>query len=86
MLTRHPTLEPVRFGEYLRDRQLIDDEQWLAALAAHWSAPAGVRRPIGEVLVASGVLASDIVEAEARAFHDVEVVEIDDVSVDHVRC
>ena len=26
------TLEPVRFGEFLRDRNLISDEQWLAAL------------------------------------------------------
>jgi len=33
-----PTLQTVRFGEFLRDRQLITEEQWLAALAAHWSA------------------------------------------------
>jgi hypothetical protein len=85
--SRPATLEPVRFGEFLRDRSLITDEQWLAALAAHWSiamkppAP-GSRRPrIGKQIVDAGYLPAEIVEQEARAFHDdLEVVEIDDVS------
>lgn len=69
------TLEPVRFGEFLRDRHLISDEQWLAALADHWSAPK--RRRLGAVIVEHGFLSSDIVEAEARAFHDeLDVVEV----------
>ncbi len=69
------TLEPVRFGEFLRDRHLITDEQWLAALAIHWSAL--TRRKIGATIVEHGFLPADIVEAEARAFHDeLDVVEI----------
>lgn len=69
------TLEPVRFGEFLRDRHLISDEQWLAALATHWSSPR--RRKIGATIVESGFLPEDIVEAEARAFHDdLDVVEV----------
>jgi hypothetical protein len=69
------TLEPVRFGEFLRDRALITEEQWLAALAEHWSAP--VRRPIGATIVANGFLSMEVVEAEARVFHDdLEVVEV----------
>ncbi|MDB4963154.1 MAG: hypothetical protein JWP01_3153 [Myxococcales bacterium] len=72
------TLEPVRFGEFLRDRKLISDEQWLAALADHWSSPLlGRRRLIGTTIIENGYLAAEIVEAEARAFHDdLEVVEI----------
>jgi hypothetical protein len=69
------TLEPVRFGEFLRDRALITEEQWLAALAEHWSSP--IRRPIGATIVARGFLSMEIVEAEARVFHDdLEVVEV----------
>ena len=71
------TLEPVRFGEFLRDRQLISDEQWLAALAAHWSAAAPGRRRIGRTIVEAGFLPEDVVEAEARVFHDdLDVVEV----------
>jgi hypothetical protein len=72
---RVATLEPVRFGEFLRDRALITEDQWLAALAEHWSSP--VRRPIGSTIVARGYLSREIVEAEARVFHDdLEVVEV----------
>jgi hypothetical protein len=63
-----PTLPPVRFGEFLRDRSLITEEQWLAALAEHWSSP--IRRPIGATIAARGFLSAEIVEAEARVFHD----------------
>ena len=70
------TLEPVRFGEFLRERNLISDEQWLAALAEHWSALPRARR-IGATIVANGFLPADVVEAEARAFHDdIEVIEV----------
>jgi hypothetical protein len=72
------TLEPVRFGEFLLHRNLISDEQWLAALAVHWSASGLKRQSIGTTIVAQGFLASEIVEREARAFHDdIEVVEIE---------
>lgn len=72
------TLEPVRFGEFLRDRNLISDEQWLAALAEHWSEPlAGRRRRIGATIVDRGYLTAEVVEAEARVFHDdLDVVEV----------
>ena len=73
-MTRTHTLEPVRFGEFLRDRSLISDEQWLAALAAHWSDRG---RRIGETIVAFGYLPPHVVESEARVFHDdLDVVEI----------
>jgi hypothetical protein len=72
------TLEPVRFGEFLRDRHLISDEQWLAALADHWSAAVrGTRRRIGTSIIESGFLPRDVVESEARVFHDdLEVIEV----------
>jgi hypothetical protein len=72
------TLEPVRFGEFLLHRNLISDEQWLAALAEHWSlASVGKRRRIGVTIVEHGFLAKEVVEREARAFHDeIDVVEI----------
>lgn len=69
------TLEPVRFGEFLRDRQMITEEQWLAALAEHWSAP--TRRTVGATIVMQGVLSFEAVEEEARAFHDdLDVIEV----------
>jgi hypothetical protein len=75
MTSSTATLEPVRFGEFLRDRHLISDEQWLAALADHWSAPK--RQRLGAVIVEHGFLSTEIVEAEARAFHDeLDVVEV----------
>ena len=80
MNTHRPlaTLEPVRFGEFLRDRHLISDEQWLAALADHWSAPLlGRRRLIGTTIIENGYLPAEVVEAEARVFHDdLEVIEV----------
>jgi hypothetical protein len=72
------TLEPVRFGEFLLHKHLISDEQWLAALAEHWSAAAtGLRQKIGQTIVDHGFLAPDTVEREARAFHDeIDIVEV----------
>lgn len=71
------TLEPVRFAEFLLLRHRISDEQWLAALAEHWSASASRRRRIGHTIAAHGFLAPDVIEAEARVFHDeIEVVEV----------
>ncbi len=72
------TLEPVRFGEFLLLRNLISDEQWLAALAEHWSTtPSSARRSIGATILAKGFLAKDVIEREARAFHDeIDVVEV----------
>ena len=54
---------------------MISEEQWLAALADHWSAP--IRRPIGVTISLLGYLSTEIVEAEARVFHeDLDVVEV----------
>lgn len=75
------TLEPVRFGEFLLHRNLISDEQWLAALADHWSALISGSRHvrIGAAMVENGFLAREVVEREARAFHDeIDVVEVED--------
>jgi hypothetical protein len=72
------TLEPVRFGEFLLTKNLITDEQWLAALADHWSSAAtGHYRRIGTTIIEWGFLAPEVVEAEARAFHDdIDVIEV----------
>jgi hypothetical protein len=79
------TLEPVRFGEFLRDRNLISDEQWLAALADHWSARTGEKRLLGAVIVDHGFLPAEIVEAEARLFHDeLDVLEVGDLDESHL--
>ena len=68
-------LVAVRFGEYLRDCDLISDEQWLAALASHWSEEP--RRRIGDIVVAHGYLPADVVERAAEEFHDgLDVVEV----------
>ncbi|MGE0551185.1 MAG: hypothetical protein AB7O24_14980 [Kofleriaceae bacterium] len=71
------TLEPLRFAEFLLERHLISDEQWLCALADHWSAPE--HRRIGATIIDHGYLSVDAIEAEARVFHDdLDVVEIID--------
>ncbi|MEZ4366396.1 MAG: hypothetical protein R2939_08925 [Kofleriaceae bacterium] len=75
-------LAPVRFGEFLRDRAVITEEQWLAALAEHWSrraVPAQVAAScrLGDVVVEQGVVPQQVVEAEARAYHGLDVVEVD---------
>jgi hypothetical protein len=73
-MQRPPTLEPLRFGEFLRDRSLISDEQWLAALAWHW---ANRSQRIGDAIVEQGFLPRQVVESEARVFHDdLQVIEI----------
>jgi len=80
MSTLLATLEPVRFGEFLRDRKLINDEQWIAALAEHWCSIAFHTRRrcrIGKTIVDLEFLPAEVVEREARAFHDdLEVVEV----------
>lgn len=72
---RTAVLVTVRFGEYLRDQLLLSEEQWLAALAAHWSEEP--RRRFGDTVVAQGFLSADAVERAAAEFHDgLDVVEI----------
>ena len=70
------TLEPLRFGEFLRDKNLISDEQWIAALADHWSSRR--HRRIGDTIIALGVLPTEVIEDQARVFHHgLDVVEIE---------
>ena len=65
----------VRFGEFLREHCLITDEQWLAALALHWSEQP--RRRIGDALVDLGFVTADAIERAAALFHDgLDVVEV----------
>jgi hypothetical protein len=71
-----PELQPVRFGEFLRERNLITDEQWIAALASHWSER---RVPIGRTIVEHGYLSVGEIEQQAAAFHDLDVVEVDSI-------
>lgn len=77
------TLEPVRFGEFLRERNLITDEQWLAVMARHWSERfaqvPGKKTRIGATIVECGYLPAEVIEAEARIFHDdLDVIEVAD--------
>lgn len=68
-------LVTVRFGEFLREKNLISDEQWLAALATHWSETP--RRRFGDALVDLDILDSGAVEEAAGVFHDgLDVVEV----------
>lgn len=72
---RMAVLETVRFGEFLRDQMLLSEEQWLAALACHWSVEP--RRRFGEIVVALGYLPAEIVERAAAEFHDgLDVIEV----------
>lgn len=68
-------LEPIRFGEFLRDRHLISDEQWLAALATHWSSR---QHLIGRTIAELRFMSLVEIEREARAFHDLDIVEVDE--------
>jgi hypothetical protein len=88
---RPATLEPVRFGEFLLERSLITDEQWLSALAEHWSnlvaASGSGHVRIGSQIVRCGYLAKETVEAEARAFHTgagLDGVEVDETDYESV--
>jgi hypothetical protein len=68
------TLEQVRFGEFLLERKLISDEQWIASLAEHWSTRG---RRIGSTIVQNGFLPAAVVESQARVFHDEDGTDSD---------
>lgn len=65
-------LQRVRFGEFLCEQSLIDDEQLLAALGDHWSNGGS----IGAAIVRAGYLSADEIERQAARFHTLDVVEI----------
>lgn len=71
--TSKPHLVPIRFGEFLCERELITDEQLLDALGDHWSN--GGR--IGNAIARRGFLSEDVVEREAAAYHQLDTVVID---------
>lgn len=66
-------LETIRFGEYLFEKNLLDDAQLLEVLADHWSN--GGR--IGSAIARRGILTPDEVERQATMYHGLEVIEID---------
>ena len=66
-------LEPIRFGDFLREKNAISDEQLLDALADHWAH--GER--IGDTVTRRGFLSVEEVERYANEYHpDLAVVEV----------
>jgi hypothetical protein len=65
-------LTPIRFGEFLCQRDLITEEQLLEALGDHWSNGGN----IGSAVERQGFLRSDVIEREAAAYHSLDTVEI----------
>ena len=66
-------LEPIRFGDFLREKNAISDEQLLDALADHWAR--GER--IGDTVTRRGFLSVEDVERYAGEDHGLEVVEVE---------
>ena len=72
-VSRKASLEPIRFGEFLFERQAINGEQLLDALAEHWAH--GGR--IGATVARRGFLSVDDVEKLACEYHELQVVEVE---------
>jgi hypothetical protein len=70
---KRATLEPIRFGEFLLEKNAINDEQLLDALAEHWAR--GER--LGDSVSRRGFLTSEEVERYADEYHLLDVVEVD---------
>ena len=66
-------LEPIRFGDFLREKRAISDEQLLDVLADHWAH--GGR--LGDSVTRRGFLSAEQVEHFAGEYHDLHVVEVD---------
>jgi hypothetical protein len=65
-------LERIRFGEFLLEKKLLNDEQLLAALAEHWSNGGN----IGTAICRAGFLPPEEVERQAALYHGLDVIEI----------
>lgn len=65
-------LQRIRFGEYLVEKNMLSDEQLLAALGEHWSN--GGR--IGAAISRAGFLPPEEIERQAALYHDLDVIEI----------
>jgi hypothetical protein len=63
-------LQPVRFGDFLLERQAIDEAQLLDSLAEHWISG----RRLGEAVAKKGYLPASEVERLAREFEDLHTV------------
>ena len=67
------SLELIRFGDFLREKKALTDEQLLDVLAEHWAH--GER--LGAAVARRGFLSSDEVERFADEYHLLHVVEVD---------
>jgi hypothetical protein len=65
-------LQPVRFGDFLVERKIIDEGQLLDALADHWMS--GCR--IGESVARKGYLAQDEVKRLLHEFENLTTVYV----------
>ena len=65
-------LQRIRFGEYLVEKNMLSDEQLLAALAEHWSNGGS----IGAAISRSGFMPAEEIERQAALYHDLDVIEI----------
>src|SRR5262249_51023697 len=65
-------LRPIRFGEFLVEKQVLNDGQLLDALAEHWAT--GVR--LGETITARGYLPREEVERYANEYENLNVVYV----------
>jgi hypothetical protein len=66
------SLQPVRFGDFLVERKVIDEGQLLDALAEHWMT--GAR--IGESIARKGYLPASEIERLAREFESLTTIYI----------
>jgi hypothetical protein len=65
-------LQPVRFGDFLVERNVIDEGQLLDALADHWIS--GCR--IGEAVVRRGYVSRDELAARLSEFETLSTVYV----------
>ncbi len=65
-------LERIRFGEFLVEKKLLNDEQLLEALAEHWSNGGNIGTAISRV----GFLPAEEIERQAALYHALDVIEV----------
>ena len=65
-------LQPLRFGDFLIERKLLDEGQLLDALAEHWMSGCA----IGESVVRRGYLTADQIAEQLRAYEALAVVYV----------
>ena len=70
---KRASLELIRFGDFLREKNALTDEQLLDVLAEHWAR--GER--LGDSVARRGFLSCAEVERLAAEYHRLQVVEVD---------